>query len=110
MQLNVLDAGIIEHDLVAHKNAPTHVNAFFVELVAHGVVAEIEQKHSHREGEHGCQRFEEIPGQELLPRPFEAGDFRRDGSAGHDGEEFIKDSAATTTSRSRSSPRRAAAK
>src|SRR6516164_7834593 len=86
MQLNILNTGVVEHDLMAHEDAPTHVDPFFVELVAHGVVAEIEQKHGHRKREHGCQSFEDIPGQELFARPFEASDFRRDGRAEHDAE------------------------
>lgn len=43
-EVDILDARIVEHDFVAEDEAPTHVDALFIEAVAHGVVAEIEEE------------------------------------------------------------------
>src|ERR1700733_8837490 len=53
LQLDVLDARVVEHDLVAHKYAPGHVDTFRIEAVAHGVKAEIEQYQRQRRSNGG---------------------------------------------------------
>lgn len=76
MQMDVLDARVVEHDLVTKEDAPTHVDAVGVELVTHRVVAKIEQRQEDWESYDGEHGLDEITGHQLFYRALYCGDVR----------------------------------
>ncbi len=72
--MDVLDAGVVEDDFVAEQDAPTHADSFRAELVADGVVAEIEDGEGDGEGGESGEGAQEIVSEQAFGGPGEGGE------------------------------------